>query len=127
MSDLYSETDDDVVRTYRRVHANGEQTHVAIVSASERDYAAVAYDLRPGDFTPLAAEAIGYDPTLEGIRERVERWLDEHPKGVLGGDSGESGDGGRDWKKLFMKVLKGLNDYGNKQRDQMQQNQGGQQ
>jgi len=73
VSDLYDETDDDVVRTYRRVHGNGEQTHVAVLSVSDRDYAAVAYDLNPAAFEPVAAEAIGYDPTLEGIHERTER------------------------------------------------------
>lgn len=127
MNDLYNETDDDVVRTWRRVHANGEQTHVAILSVSKRDYAAVAYDLAPGDFEAIDAAAIGYDPTIEGVIERAERWLDAHPKGVAyEGDSGGD-DGGRDWGKLFMNMLKKLNEYGNQQRDQMQQNQGGKQ
>lgn len=122
MNGLYTETNEGVLKTCRRIHANGEQTHVAILSVGDRDYVAVAYDIRPSDFTPIAAEAIGYDPTIEGVVERVERWLDEHPKGVAyeGSEAGGSG-GGRDWKKTIMTILKRLNEYGNRQREQITQ------
>ena len=120
MSDLYDETDDDVVRTYRRVHANGEQTHVAVLSVSDRDYAAVAYDLNPAAFESVATEAIGYDPTLEGIHERTERWLEAHPKGVLGGNGEDSG-GGRGIVAYLKRVAVKLNEYGNEQVTDMQE------
>lgn len=120
MTSLYDQTSDDVVATHRRVHANGEQTHVAILSVSERDYAAVAFDLNPADFEPVAAACVGYDPTLEGITERAERWMDTHPRGVLGGEGEDSGGGSKVLAYLKRVAMK-LNEYGNQQIEQQQQ------
>lgn len=110
----YDDTAEDVVATYRRVHGNGEQTHVAVLSAGREHYAAVAYDLDPVTFTPVAAEAVAYDPTLDGCVERAQRWMDQHPKGVA-----DDGDGGG-WMDKLWAVLKRLDEYGNEQLDEAQ-------
>lgn len=118
----YNDTDDDLVKTYRRVHANGEQTHVAILSAGSDYYVAVAYDIDPRDFIPVAAECVAFDPTLEGVCERAQRWMERHPKGVMG--ENESGGGSR-FMSAIVKGANKLNDYGNQQVQQMQEQQDG--
>lgn len=123
MVTIYDETDDDVVRTFRRVHANSEQTHVAIVSVGERDYAAIAYDIDPAEFHPIAAECVAYGPTVEGVNERAERWMDTHAKGIAPAQNGESGGSGM-WSAV-KRMAKKMNDYGNDMMDQQQQQQGG--
>lgn len=110
MTDIYSSTKEDIVKTYRRIHANGEQTHVAIITVGEDNYAAIAYDVDPRDYDPVAGEIIAFDPTLEGAVERADRWMDTHPKGILGGQ--EDDDSGGLWSAV-MRGLKKLNDYGN--------------
>lgn len=120
----YTDTDDDLVHTYRRVHANGEQTHVAVLTAGDSRYVAVAYDIDPAELVPVGAECVAFDPTLEGVVERARRWMEQHPKGVLGDEQG----GGRG-SKLVGAIVKGankLNDYGNQQMEQMQEQQEGQ-
>lgn len=125
-AETYHQTSEDVVRTYRRIHGNGEQTHVVIMSVGDRDYAAVAYDIDPSEFSEGHAETIAYDPTIEGVVERAERWMERNPKGVLqsmGGGEDDSG-GGKTWERV--KAMAGkLNEYGNEQRKQMQHNQQG--
>lgn len=116
----YDGTTEDVVATYRRVHGNGEQTHVAILSAGREHYVAVAYDIDPVEFTPVAAEAVAYDPTLEGCVERARRWMDSHPKGVAADEDG----GG--WLSKVWAVLARLDEYGNEQLDDIEGQQGGQ-
>lgn len=116
----YDEADDDVVRAYRRVHANGEQTRVIIVKVADRDYAAIAYDLRPSDFTPMAAVPIAYDPTVEGVEERAERWMQEHPKGAMQALDAEEDSGSGTLSKLKGMAGK-LNEYGNDLREQQMQ------
>lgn len=127
----YNDTDDDLVATYRRVHANGEQTHVAVLSAGSNDYVAVAYDIDPRDYVPVAAECVAFDPTLEGVCERARRWMQQHPKGVAGADeSGEGGGSGGRMLGAVMQMGKKLNDYGNQQMHDIQnaqQQNGGQQ
>lgn len=115
MSEIYADTDEDLATSYRRVHANGEQTHVHIVTVGERAYAAVAIDLDPGEYVPVAAEAVAYDPTLEGAIERTERWLETHPKGVLGAEPGQSDYESRGQAIIrgIIRLIKRLNSYGN--------------
>lgn len=117
----YTETDETVHDTYRRVHANGEQTHVVILSAGSNYHVAVAYDIDPAEVEPVGGECIAYDPTLEGARERARRWMERNPKGVLG--ESESGGSG---KRIVGAIVKGankLNDYGNQHVEQMQDQQ----
>lgn len=118
----YDDTDDEIVRTHGRVHANGEQTHVAIMSCGERHYVAVAYDIRPADFTPIAAQAVAYDPTIEGATQRAENWMENNPKGVAPGEDSDDSSG-------VLRTLKGagqkLNDYGNTLAEKQQQEQQG--
>lgn len=121
MVETYDDADDDAVRAYRRIHANGEQTRVVIVNVAGRDYAAVAYDIRPSDFSPLAAETIAYDPTLEGVTERAERWMQEHPKGVMQAQGGSDESDGGGALATVKKAAGKLNDYGNDLREQQQQ------
>lgn len=117
MNDLYGDTKEDIVKTYRRIHANGEQTHVAIISVGEDDYAAISYDVDPRDYDPVAGKLIAFDPTLEGAVERADRWMETHPKGILGTQD-EDGDGL--WDSV-MRALKKLNDYGNDMIEEQQQ------
>lgn len=116
----FTETDESVLDTYRRVHGNGEQTHVAVLSAGESRYVAVAYDIDPVELAPGAAECVAYDPTLEGVRERARRWMERNPKGVIG--DAEDGGSGR-LTGSIIKGLKKMNDYGNQQVEQVQEQQ----
>lgn len=121
----YQDTRDEAVHTYGRVHGNGEQTHVSILSCGSDHYVAVAYDVDPGDFEPIAAECVAYDPTLEGAVERAKRWMERNPKGVAYQEG--NGDGGENKILAFLKrMARNVNEYGNQQMDEMQQ-QGGKQ
>lgn len=120
----YNDTDDDLVRTHGRVHGNGEQTHVAMLSCGDRAYVAVAYDVRPQDYTPIAADIVAYDPTIEGVRAKAEKWMERNPKGIAPGDDG---GGGRGWMRAIVAGAKRLNDYGNSLAEQGQQAKQGQQ
>lgn len=113
----YSETTNDAVNSWARIHGNGEQTHVHIVTIAD-DYAAVALDVDPREYEPVAAELLAFDPTLEGAMERARRWMETHPKGVLGD---AAGDGGGGMGSAVVEGLKKLNDYGNNLADQQQQ------
>lgn len=119
----YTETKDQVVKAYRRVHANSEQTHVMVLTVGEDDYIAVAYDIDPVEVEPLGSTVVGYDPTLEGITDRAQRWMQGHPKGILGGKSGQSQ--GSSFSTKIMTLLRKLNDYGNEQMQTMQEQDGG--
>lgn len=123
MGDFYTPTDEDLVESHRRVHGNGEQTHVHVLTAGERAYVAVAVDVDPREYGPVTAELVAYDPTLEGARERTERWLEAHPKGVLGAEPGESGHERRGQAIIqgFWRFLKRVNEHGNKQVREMQE------
>lgn len=126
MPNPYANTDDELIDTYRRIHANGEQTHVVVMTAGEA-YVATAYDIDPVDLAPVAAECVAYDPTIEGIGERVQRWMQANPRGVVGDGGGENGDGlGQKLNRFFIRMLKRLNEYGNRQMEDMHQ-QGGEQ
>lgn len=110
----YNDMDATVADAYARIHGNGEQTHVAIVSAGD-GYVAVAYDIDPREFEPVEAEIIAYDPTISGCQTRAERWMEQHPKGILG----EEGGGGI-WASIA-DGLKRLNDYGDDLVEEQQQ------
>jgi hypothetical protein len=125
----YHDTHDEVVKTYGRAHDTSEQTHVVVLSCGEDHYAAVAYDVDPGDFEPVAAECIAYDPTLEGACQRAERWMETNSKGVLGGQP-QGSEGGKQGSKvvdILKRIVRGINDYGNQQVDDIQQQGGGKQ
>ena len=116
MSHAYNDTKEEMVTSFRRIHANGEQTAVHIISSGNERYVTVAVDVDPRDFSPVASEAIGYDPTIESAHERATAWMEANPKGV----AGENGDSsGGFLKKLFHRI----NDYGNELQKQNQQNQ----
>lgn len=87
----YQDADDEVAAAYRRIHANGERTHVYIVSMGRTDYAVLATDVDPATVEGLTGECIAVAPTLEGAHEHAARWMDRHPKGILGA----SADGSR--------------------------------
>lgn len=97
----YNDTRDECVKTWGRAHANGEQTHVAVVTVGDDRYAAVAYDVDPADFSALAAACVAYDPTLEGVTTKAQRWMENHPKGVAPGDGGGEGWLSRAWRKFM--------------------------
>jgi len=82
MSHAYQDASEDIVTSYTRIHANDEQTKVYILSAGGDWYLAVACDVDPVDAQPGAAELIGYAPTIDGIHQRTERWLETHSRGV---------------------------------------------
>lgn len=105
----YSDASGTTKDAWARVHGNGEQTHVVLLSVGNDSHVAVAYDIDPRSFEPLAAEAIAYDPTIEGCRTRATRWMEEHPKGILGDGSG----GGSGVVSKMVDGVKKLNEYGN--------------
>jgi len=88
MSHAYQDASEDIVTSYKRIHANDEQTTVYILSAGDEWYLAVACDVDPVDAEPGAAELIGYSPTIDGIHQHTERWLETHSRGVGADDSG---------------------------------------
>jgi len=127
MNEYYTESPEDIVKTWFRSHQNSEQTRVSILSAGDDAYVAVAYDVDLGDYSPVAAELIAFDPTLEGAHQRATRWMERNPKGVAYQDGDESGDGGGGKVVSVLKRLaKNVNDYGNQQMEDIQQ-QGGKQ
>lgn len=109
----YEPGENRVVDSFRRIHANSEQTHVIVVETGE-DYAAIAYDIDPREYEPVASEIIAYDPTKAGAKQRASRWCQENPKGI-GRQSGGPG--------LLRRVLSKLNSYGQTLADQQQQQQ----
>lgn len=117
MTNPYTQTKEDIAASYRRIHGNSEQTHIAVLSAGENAYVAVAYDVDPREYEPVAAEIIAYDPTIDGVVQKADRWMETHPKGVLG--ESESGGGG----SRVLSALKKLNDYGNNLADQPEESQ----
>lgn len=96
----YNDTRDECVKTWGRAHANGEQTHVAVVTVGNDRYAAVAYDVDPADFSALEAACVAYDPTLEGVTTKAQRWMENHPKGVAPGGSQGKGRLAAAWEKF---------------------------
>lgn len=103
MSEAYSDVGGHVERSWRRVHANSEQTYVYVVSTGDAGYAAIAADVDPREYKPVEAEIIAYDPTLEGAIERAERWMEQNRKGVASSSSGG----------VLRKLYEKLNDFGN--------------
>lgn len=124
MPNPYSQADFDATDAFYRVHNNGEQTHVVVLQADADEYAAVAYDVDPtegGD--PVAAACVAYGADKKAVLADAREWMTAHPKGVLQatGD-GEKSSGGEGWTAKIVRMLKGLDDYGN---DLIKQDQGG--
>lgn len=113
MTHAYQDTSESIATSFRRIHANGEETHVHIVSAGER-YVVIAADVDPREFEAVAGECIAYAPTLEVAHERATAWMEQRSKGVLG----EADSGGGSSK--IMDMIRKLNDYGNSLADQQQ-------
>lgn len=110
MTHAYQDTTESVVESHKRIHDNGEETHVHILSCGER-YLVLAGDVDPREFGAVAGEAIGYEPTKESAHERATAWMEQHPKGIA--DGGSSGS-------RIVGALKKLNDYGDSLAEQQQ-------
>lgn len=121
----YQHTTADCARAFRRIHGNGEQTHVLVVGIDADRYVALAVDVDPVEFQPGAAEPIAYDPTPDGAAEKARRWMETHPKGVLGEDADEGGSLGSKIARFIVEGARKLDDYGDRQVEQMQDQQGG--
>lgn len=115
----YDDTADKVVATFGRIHGNGEQTHVAVLSRGQNAYVAVAYDIDPGDYEPVAAAAIAHDPTLEGVEARAKRWMEQNPKGVAPEGGGADGGPG-----LLRRIVAKLLDFGERRAEKLEQQHG---
>lgn len=111
----YDDYDHGYAAGYRRIHANSEETHVVVIERGD-DYTAIAIDIDPREYSAVASEVISFDPTLESAVQRAGRWMQQHPKGIAGG---ESDGGGGAWQAI-MGMLRKLNEYGNQQTEQMQ-------
>jgi len=98
MSHAYNTTTESAIESYKRIHGNGEETHVHILSCGDR-YLVVAADVDPREFQPVAGETVGYEPTEESAHERATAYMEQHPKGVLENDSGRG---------ILEKILDGL-------------------
>lgn len=112
MSHAYQYSDEDHVKSWKRIHGNGEETHVHIVSCGER-YVVLAGDVDPREFAAVGSGAIAYSPTLEAAQERAEAWMEQHPKGILGESESSGGVGSK-----LIGALRKLNDYGNSLQEQ---------
>jgi len=89
MSHAYNDNPEDIAKSYRRIHANGEETHVHILSCGEDRYVVVAADVDPREFAGGGAACLGYAPSIDAAHERAEVWMEQHPKGVApDGDDG---------------------------------------
>jgi light-regulated signal transduction histidine kinase (bacteriophytochrome) len=100
MPEFYTDHGESVIDSYRRVHGNGEETHILIVSCNER-YVALAYDVDPRDFEPVASHLISYSPTQQAAEERVRVWMENNPKGVAYDQEDDSeGIGAKIWNAL---------------------------
>lgn len=108
MTHAYQDATEKVAQSWKRIHANGEETHVHILTAGER-HAAIAVDINPIDFEIVDSAVISYSPTKEGATEQAYAWMEQHPKGVAGGGGGGS---------RLMGLLKKINDYGENLADQ---------
>jgi hypothetical protein len=98
----YNDTTNDIAKSWCRVHANGEQTHVYLLSCDDSDYTAVAVDVDPREYDAVAAEVIEYTSALEAACASAQAWMAQHPKGIVGAGDGDDGDG------LASKVWRGL-------------------
>lgn len=105
MPHAYTSSEESLAKSYQRIHANSEQTHVHILSVGDSAYAAVAFDVDPREYEPVDAEIIAYDPTLDGVVARTDRWLETNPKGIASESSGGL------WARL-LGLLEHLDDYG---------------
>jgi len=84
MSHAYQDSRQDIIDSHKRIHSNGEETHIHVLSAGER-YAVVAFDVDPREYDAVDAECVAYTPTVEAAQERAQAWMEQHPKGVAGG------------------------------------------
>ena len=90
---------DDLVEIYdlNRHRVNGDET-IVLLSAFGRGYQALAIDVdKAGEI--LATEEIGDADDRQRAESMCRYWVQQHPKGILGGDESE-GDGGGLMSKL---------------------------
>jgi hypothetical protein len=90
MTHAYESLPEDIAKSYRRIHANGEETRVHILSCGEDRYVTVAVDVDPKEFQPGAAATIAYSPSIDAAHERAQAWMEAHPRGVDPGGNGDS-------------------------------------
>jgi hypothetical protein len=109
MTHAYDDTREKAEATYRRIHANGEQTFVHIISCGER-YIVIAADVDPRNYEGVEGELIDYASTKRGAKDKARAWMEQHPKGIVGDSGGGSG--------RIMGFFKKLNDYGNSMAEQ---------
>lgn len=72
---------------WRRIHANGEETHVRLLDCGDR-CVVVAFDVDPREFAAVASECIAYSPTRDAAKERAVAWMEQNPRGVAGDGGG---------------------------------------
>lgn len=118
MTHAYQNSNLRSVVSWRRIHGNGEETHVVIHEHGD-DYVATAVDIDPRSYEAVASAHLGFEPTIESAEKKAEAWMREHPKGILG-DGGESGGIGSKINAAALKLMKKLDEYGNKQVEEIQ-------
>jgi len=90
----FREGEENVVETYVRTHANGEQTYVYLVSCGDQ-YSAIAIDVAPREIQPIASYLIATKGTLKRTRREAEIWMEDNAKGIAPEDSDSGGFLGR--------------------------------
>lgn len=125
MPNPYDAADFTAAAGFFRVHRTAEQTHVAVLQADDDEWAAVAYDVDPtaedAADRAVAAECIAYGESKADVQAAARQWMTSHPKGVLqDAGEGEAQAGGEGWGAKLIRMLKGLDSYGN---DLIEQNQ----
>lgn len=112
----YQDYEHGYAHSWKRIHGNAEETHVFIMEQTD-DYLVLAMDIDPRDWEPVAAEAVAYEPTLEGAVKRSESWMRENPKGIAGGEDGSRIMG------ALKKIAEKTDDYGSQQVEELQEGQ----
>jgi len=100
MSRAYNDTHEDIAKSYRRIHGNGEETHVHILTCGEDRYVVLAADVDPREYQGGGAACLGYEPSIDAAHERAQAWMEQHPKGVAPGDDDGPGLAARIWGAL---------------------------
>lgn len=91
MNHVYRDTDEQIVESFRRVHGNYDETHVYIVKNGSKKFTVMAVDVYPDDHEPIAAEVIANEKRKDVADDRAHDWMEAHPKGIAGKESGDSG------------------------------------
>lgn len=124
MPNPYTPADFTAVDGFYRVHRTAEQTHVAILQADADEWAAVAYDVDPtaddAADRAVAAECIAHGESKADVTAAARQWMTSHPKGVLqeAAEGEATASGGEGWTAKIVRMLKGLDSYGNDLIDQ---------